>query len=127
MLIVNKIEPVDGEEHIFEITRTTVTEGSGTTVIKIDPTPAPEQEEPVTTRTTMVAAAVKTTGSTTKITSTALTKQSTVPTKKPKTSEPGGIFTDIWNVLTNSNDISQDKNIVKATDISESDPLKDTT
>ena len=125
---MNQIEPVEGEELIVEITRTRLTEGSSTSVIRIGPTPTPKQEEPVVARkTTTVEAAVKTTVATTKITSTALTKQSNVPTKKPKASEPGGFFTDIWNFLTNSNDISQDKNIVKATSISESEPLKDTT
>ena len=127
MLTLNQIEPVEGEELIVEITRR-LTEGSSTSVIRIGPTPIPKQEEPVVARTTTtVEAAVKTTVATTKITSTALTKQSTVPTKKPEASEPGGFFTDIWNFLTNSNDIPQDKNIVKATYISESEPLKDTT
>ena len=104
-----------------------MTEGSSSSVIRIGLTPIPKQEEPVVARTTTVEAAVKTTVATTMITSTALTKQSTVPTKKPKASEPGGFFTDIWNFLTNSNVIPQDKNILEATDISESEPLKDTT
>ncbi|XP_055725113.1 uncharacterized protein LOC129815371 [Salvelinus fontinalis] len=119
VLIMNKIEPLEGEEHIVEITRTTVTEGSSSTVIRIDPTPAPEQEEPVTTRTTtttMVEAAVKTTVATTKITSTALTKQSTVPTKKPETSEPEGFFTDIWNFMINTNNLPREKDNVTPTD-----------
>ncbi|XP_052364607.1 uncharacterized protein LOC118384382 [Oncorhynchus keta] len=94
LLTLNKIEHVEGEEFIVEIARTRLTEGSSVTVIRIGPTPIPEQEEPVTTRTmtTTVAAVTKTTVVTTRLMSTALTKQSTVPTKKPKASGSGGFL-----------------------------------
>lgn len=94
LLTLNKIEHVEGEEFIVEIARTRLTEGSSVTVIRIGPTPIPEQEEPVTTRTTTttVAAVTKTTVVTTRLMSTALTKQSTVPTKKPEASGSGGFL-----------------------------------
>nr|XP_029536203.1 uncharacterized protein LOC115141463 [Oncorhynchus nerka]XP_029536204.1 uncharacterized protein LOC115141463 [Oncorhynchus nerka] len=129
--IMNEITPAEGEEFVIEIARTGLSEGNSYKYVKLGPTPAPEQKQLVTTKamTTMVAAAVTTTATTTKMTSTALTKQTTVTTKTPDTSEPKGFFNEILIFFTNSNDLPQDKNIAKMTDIdiSDSEPLKDTT
>ncbi|XP_036826014.1 uncharacterized protein LOC110489625 isoform X3 [Oncorhynchus mykiss] len=136
--IMNKITPAEGEEFEIEIARTGLTEGNSYKHVKLGPTPAPEQEQLVTTKvttttiaaavTTTVAAAVTTTATTTKMTSTALAKQTTVTIKTPVTPEPKGFFNEIWNFLTNSNDLPQDKNNAKMTDIgiSDSEPFKDT-
>ena len=51
--------------------------------------------------------------------------QSTATIKKPEASDSGGFFTDIWNFLTNSNNLPRDKNTVSVTNVLESETLKD--
>lgn len=128
VLSINNIEPVEGEEFIVELARTGLTEGSSSTTMKIEFTPAPNLEVLTTTRTTTtVAAAVHTTVVTTRVPTTTLGEKSTIPTTKPKASETAGFFTDIWNLLTKPNSPPQEDDADETANMLEPEPLKDKT